>query len=166
VHSEHSRSVLGIHDHLLNQYIDSDSPLNFWQVSCPTKSSTGLLRLAALRVLSGKPTSLGVERLWSGARLVLTDNRRSMGSARLMQLLNAKLNMHLLEDSMILEQLGVKDFFANEVMFEDVFEEVQALCEEEEAEISAKGDEVVDLEELGDDISAVAIDEPVDLFSD
>jgi hypothetical protein len=117
-------------------------------------------------VLSGKPTSLGVERLWSGARLVLTDNRRSMGSARLMQLLNAKLNMHLLEDSMILEQLGVKDFFANEVMFEDVFEEVQALCEEEEAEISAKGDEVVDLEELGDDISAVAIDEPVDLFSD
>jgi hypothetical protein len=36
-----------------------DSPLKFWQVSCPKSC---LLRKAALRILNGKAAALGVER--------------------------------------------------------------------------------------------------------
>jgi hypothetical protein len=43
--------------------------------------------------LSGNAASLGVEHLWSYARAVLTDNRRSI----LMQLLQVKMNGMLLE---------------------------------------------------------------------
>jgi hypothetical protein len=105
VHPEHSRSQLGVSDDLLSAHTDEDSPLAFWQITCPRKL---LLRIPASRVLSGKAAALGVERLWSAARLTLTDNRRSMLSARLMQLLQVKLNVNLLNDSALLETLGAQ----------------------------------------------------------
>jgi hypothetical protein len=46
----------------------------------------------------GKAVALAVQRLWSAARLTLTDNQCSMLSARLMQLLQVKLHVHLLNN--------------------------------------------------------------------
>jgi hypothetical protein len=43
------------------------------------------IREVALRIECQTAAALGVERLWLGARQVLTDNRRSMKSARLVQ---------------------------------------------------------------------------------
>jgi hypothetical protein len=75
VHPENRRAAIGIRDKVLSQHDDNDSPLAFWQLSCPPSC---LLRTVALRVLSGKAVSLGVERLWLYARAVLTDTRCSM----------------------------------------------------------------------------------------
>jgi hypothetical protein len=47
--------------------------------------------------LSGNAASLGVERVWSYARAVLTDNRGSILMQRMMQLLEVKMNGMLLE---------------------------------------------------------------------
>jgi hypothetical protein len=105
VHPEHGRSKLRITDELLAKHGEDDSPLTFWQVSCPKSC---LLLKAALRILSGKAAVLGVECLWSAARITLTDNRRSMLTSRLMQLLKCKLNVGFLEDSIFLDKLCVK----------------------------------------------------------
>ena len=59
------------------------------------------------RVFSGSPISSWVERLWSAASLPLADSRRSMGSPRLMHLVNTKMNMCLLDDSQLPESLRV-----------------------------------------------------------
>jgi hypothetical protein len=89
VHPEHGRSKLHITDELAKHGCD-DSPLTFWQVSCPNSC---LLRKAALRILSGKATALGVQRLWSVVRITLTINRLSILPSRQMQLLKCKLNV-------------------------------------------------------------------------
>jgi hypothetical protein len=90
VHSEYARAAIGISDKLLSQHEDSDSPLAFWQLSCPPSC---LLRAVALRIRSGKAASLGVERLWLSTRALLADKRCSV----MMQLLQVKMNGMLLE---------------------------------------------------------------------
>jgi hypothetical protein len=94
VHPDYAKAKLGITDNLLGQHDDSDSPLAFWQLTCSTKC---LLRQAALRCLTGKAAAIGVERLFSFARCTLTDNRQSINTPRLMQLLQMKMNGHFLE---------------------------------------------------------------------
>jgi hypothetical protein len=94
VHPEYGRAAIGISNKLLSEHVDHVSPLAFWQLTCPPSC---LLRTVALRVLSGKAASLGVERLWSCARALLTDNRRSILMQRMMQLLQVKMNGMLLE---------------------------------------------------------------------
>jgi hypothetical protein len=59
----------------------------------------------AFAILCAKAAALGVERLWSAARITLTDNRKLIKTARLMQLLQLKLNMGLLEDSAFLDSM-------------------------------------------------------------
>jgi hypothetical protein len=134
VHPDIARSKLKITDELLAQHGDDDSPVAFWQLSCP---HTCLLREPALRILCAKAAALGVERLWSAARITLTDNRRLIKTARLMQLLQLKLNMGLLEDSAFLDSMCVKlveDNFA----FESIFEDVVSFDEEERAAEAAQ----------------------------
>jgi hypothetical protein len=89
VHPESGRAAIGISNKLLSEHDDNDSPLAFWQLTRPPSC---LLRAVALRVLSGKAASPGVERLWSYARAVLTDSRRSILMQRMMQLLHVKMN--------------------------------------------------------------------------
>jgi hypothetical protein len=70
VHPEYGRAAIGISAKLLSQHIDSDSPLAFWQLSCPPSC---LLLTVTLRVLFGKATWLGVEWLWLYARALFTE---------------------------------------------------------------------------------------------
>lgn len=88
VHPDHGRAALGISEHLLSKHGDSESPLAFYQLTCPK----GLLRTFALRIHAVKAAALGVERLWSYARSTLTPQRRSMHTHRLMQLMHVKMN--------------------------------------------------------------------------
>ena len=68
-----------------------------------------------------------LERLWSGARLAWSPNRRAVSSARLMQLLHVKQNLDLLEGSEYLETLGVPArALRNPVVFDSIFEELEA----------------------------------------
>jgi hypothetical protein len=60
VHPDVARSKLKITDKLLAQHGDDDSPVAFWQLSCP---HTCLLREPVLRILCAKAAALGVERL-------------------------------------------------------------------------------------------------------
>ena len=148
VHPEHGRAALGISDKLLRQHDDGDTPLAFWQLTCPASC---LLRTVALRVLSGKAAALGVERLWSYARVVLTDNRRSMLTSRLMQLLQVKMNGNLLEG----ERLStcakqVAAMLDDGASFESIFDDLAQFEEEEQAERAA--DEGAD--ELLSDVEA------------
>ena len=111
VHLQHGRSKLRITDELLANHGEDDSPLTFWQVSCPAAC---LLRKAA---------ALGVERLWSAARVTLTNNRRSMLTSRLMQLLKCKLNVRLLDDTVFLDSLCVK-LLEDDLEFQSIFEDM------------------------------------------
>jgi hypothetical protein len=54
-------------------------------------------QVSASSSLTGKAAAIGVERLFSFARCTLTDNWRSMNTPRLMQLLQVKMNDHLLD---------------------------------------------------------------------
>jgi hypothetical protein len=99
----------------------------------------------ALEVLSGKAASLGVERLWSYARAVLTDNCRSI----LMQLLQVKMNGMLLEGEALSHcAKSMSAMIDNEASFESIFDDLQ--FEEEEqagcAEQQGAGDLVSDAE--------------------
>jgi hypothetical protein len=103
---------------------------------CTDKES--LQREPALRILCAKAAALGVERLWSAARITLTDNRRSIKTARLMQLLQLKLNIGLLEDSALLDSMCVKLVEDNFCAFESIFEDVVSFDEEERAAEAAQ----------------------------
>lgn len=85
-----------------------------------------------------------------------------------MQLLNLKMNVHLIQDSLFLEKLGVKDCLENDVVFDSIYEEVQELCEQEEAIAAAQAPdcgtntEVVDVSAPEGEIDSTT--EIVDLF--
>lgn len=168
VHPQHSRNKLGISDKMIAEVEDSESPLEFWQLRAPTDC---IIRRPALRIHSGKASALGVERLWSGARLIFTDNRRSLATRRVMQLLNLKCNSFLLDGhgthqdvSNLVEEI--------ETEFESIFEDV-ALAEE--AEVAADmTPSIVDAQnsgEMEDGIESDAVEnadddtELVDLFA-
>jgi hypothetical protein len=87
-----------------------------------------------LRVLSGKAASLGIERLWSYARAVLTDNRRSMLMQRMMQLLQVKMNGMLLEGEALIHCVkSMSAMIDNEASFKSIFDDLQQFEEEEQA---------------------------------
>jgi hypothetical protein len=88
----------------------------------------------ALRVLSGKAASLGVERLWLYARAVLTDTRCSMMMQRMMQLVQVKMNGMLLEGKAL--SRCAKSMLAmidDEASFEGIFDDLQQFEEEDQA---------------------------------
>jgi hypothetical protein len=124
---------LGITDDMFNTVTNSDHPLAFWQLTVPESvlNKPNLLRLVAMRVCAATAAALGCERLWSKASLTLTDNRRSMLSDRLAQLLQVKMNMHMLADINLLDSLGVQlgDVMRNE--FESIFDDILQFEEEQ-----------------------------------
>jgi hypothetical protein len=167
VHPEYGRAAIGISNKLLSEHDDNDSPLAFWQLTCPPSC---LLRTVALRVLSGKAASLGVERLWSYARAVLTDNRRSILMQRMMQLLQVKMNGMLLEGEALSHcAKSMSAMIDNEASFESIFDDLQQFEEQEQAgcaEQQGTGDLVSDAEgSVGPEADAEAAMPIVDLFS-
>jgi hypothetical protein len=151
LHPEHGRSKLHGGD---------DSPLTFWKVSCPNSC---LLRKAALRILSGKAAALGVERLWSAARITLTVNRCSILTSCLMQLLKCTLKLGLLEDSVFYDKLCMK-LLEDDLEFQSTFDELLQFEEHTCMRLAQKGKE----EQAGEDDDAlvVAEDEEFDVFAD
>jgi hypothetical protein len=172
VHPQHSRKALGITDAMLAKVDDNDTPQVFWQLEVAVKGQVGLLRELSLRVLCGKAAALGCERLWSYARITLTDNRRSMDSQRLMELMQIRMNSHLLDDKetnesqqQILELMQDADGVAS--IFEDLeaFEEEEIALKRAEAGLQegATIDEIVDSDAAEDDKEEEV--EPLDLFN-
>jgi hypothetical protein len=147
----------------LSEHNDNDSPLAFWQLTCPPSC---LLQTVALRVLSGKAALLGVERLWSYARAVLKDIRRSM----LMQLLQVKMNGMLLDGEALSRcAKSMSAMIDNEASFESIFDDLQQFDEEDQAgcaEQQGAGDLVSNAEgSVAPEANAEAAMPIVDLFS-
>jgi hypothetical protein len=166
VHTEHAQAKLGITDKLLGQHDDSDSPLAFCQLSCPTKC---LLREAALRCLTGKAAGIGVERLFSFARCTLMDHRRSMNTPRLVQLLQVKMNGHLLEGGRLSH--CADDFMRmveEEAGFNSIYEDLAQMEEMDLASEAIGGGDGQEAAEhsKADDMSAGedGVDSELDLF--
>ena len=81
-----------------------------------------------------KGSSSGLQRLWSCARATLTDNRRSMASQRLMELMQVKMNSQLLEDQQMTSvTVELLDLLQTGEHVADIVEELQTIEEEEEA---------------------------------
>ena len=150
---------------------DDACPLEFFQHTVPP---TCLLRIPAMRVFNAKDAALGCERLWSVARQMFTDKRRSLRTKRIMQLLNVKLNAKLLRGD--INSIGPNEFlYELEASFDSIFETV-ALMEEEEAAAalakerahgtSAAGSnaDLEDIEDVWHDDVADA-PQPLDMFS-
>jgi hypothetical protein len=120
--------------------------------------------------LSGNAASLGVERLWSHARAVLTDNRRSILMQRIMQLLSVKMNGMLLEGEALSHcAKSMSAMIDNEASFESIFDDLQQFEEEEQAgcaEQQGAGDLVSDAEgSVAPEADAEAAMPIVDLFA-
>jgi hypothetical protein len=122
----HSMRALGIKASDLSAVGNAEQPSTFWQLAC---NPDVVLREAAMRLFT--LLALGVERLWSGARRTLTDTRRSMSSARLVELLLVKMNAALLNDDFLLERLGVHGSAVQAVEFDDLYEEGLLMDEED-----------------------------------
>ena len=96
-HKKKGVASLGIDEDKLKQFgvsMDGEAPVQFWEQDVPAKY---MLREAAMRVLSAKPSSTAVERLWNAFGDNLTAKRRSMKNSTLATLVYAKMNMHLLD---------------------------------------------------------------------
>jgi hypothetical protein len=74
---------------------------------------------------------LEVERLWSGARRTLTDTSRSMSFAHLVEQLLVKMNAGFLNDDALMEHLGVHGSAVQALDFDDLYEEVLFMDEED-----------------------------------
>lgn len=131
-HPQHNRRDIGITEAMLSKADDNDTALVFWQLEVDAEGRAMLLRDMALRILCGKAAALGCERLWSFARITLTDNRRSMLSQRLMELMQVKMNSHLLDDK---EMTSVQLELLQQMQHDDgvagLFEELESFEEEE-----------------------------------
>jgi hypothetical protein len=114
--------------------------------------------MEVLRVLSGSSATLGVERLWSHARAVLTDDCRSMLMKRMIQPLLVKMNGMLLEEE-DLRGCAKTATLHDEGSFEGIFDDLQQFEEEELAECAEQegADVLGDL--LGDAEGSVASDD-------
>jgi hypothetical protein len=124
----HSMRALGIKTSELAAVGDAEHPSTFWQLACHPDV---VLRDAAMRLFTLLASALGVERLWSGARSTLTDTRRSMSSTRLVELLLVKMNAGVLNDDAMLECLGVHGSVVQALDFDDLYEEVLLMDEED-----------------------------------
>jgi hypothetical protein len=128
-----------------------------------------MIRRPALRIHSGKASALCCERLWSSAKLVFTDNRRSLATERMMQLLNLKCNASLLDSE---SRKDAQELIDDMTDFDSIFDDI-ALAEEEEAaakrsnenqEIGATGSvQLSDAMEVEEEDNVG--DAPLDLFA-
>jgi hypothetical protein len=83
----------GVQAAKLLQCTSDCDPFDFWSTEVIADKSC--LRKAAMRVLSAKPSSCAVERVWSHFRDVFSPKRRSLLSTTLRRLVFVKLNMHM-----------------------------------------------------------------------
>jgi hypothetical protein len=124
VHANKKLKHLGISEDKLNEFgVDGEPPVSFWEHQVPADC---LLREAGTRVMSAKPSSTAVERLWNAFGDNLTAKRRSMKNETLATVVHAKMNMFLLDCSQSQQ--------AQEVLnssFEDVLEFVDSMIDEE-----------------------------------
>jgi hypothetical protein len=74
---------------------DSKQAREFWQLRVALEIET---QEVTLRAECQASAALGIVHLWSGAGQILTDNSRSMNSARLAQWLRVRLNLHLISE--------------------------------------------------------------------
>jgi hypothetical protein len=100
-----TRDSLGVKRAELKAFGNSEHPSSFWQLHV---DPCVLLSEAAMRLFTLVASALGVERLWSGARRTLTDTRRSMTSAHVVQLLLVLMNLSLTNDQALFDRLGVQ----------------------------------------------------------
>jgi hypothetical protein len=95
VHEKKKLRHLGISEEKLKEAgSGAETPASFWMHQVPTDC---LLREVGIRVLSAKPSSTAVERLWNSFGDNLTAKRRSMLSDTLQLLVYAKMNHHVLK---------------------------------------------------------------------
>jgi hypothetical protein len=124
VHATKKLKHLGISDEKLNQFgVDGEPPVSFWEHQVPADC---LLREAGIRVMSAKPSSTTVERLWNAFGDNLTAKRRSMKNETLATVVYAKMNMFLLDCS---QTQQAQDLLNSS--FEDVLEFVDSVIDEE-----------------------------------
>ena len=87
---------LGICEDRLQQFgVSAEPPAAFWEHEVPV---TCMLREAGIRVMSAKPSSTAVERLWNAFGDNLTGKRRSMKNSSMAEMVYAKMNIHLIDD--------------------------------------------------------------------
>jgi hypothetical protein len=109
-----------VKEEVFREVSDKEHPCEMWQLRVSLDIE---IREVALRLEFQTAAALGVERLWSGASQVLTDNRRSMKSARLVQWLRLRLNLHVLSDEEMLLRPGIT-LCMSEQAFDDVDNEL------------------------------------------
>jgi hypothetical protein len=125
------RTFLGVHEskalrHLqideakLRQVgLDGESPVSFWINQVP---ETCMLREAAIRVMSAKPSSTAVERLWNGFGDNLTAKRLPFKNNTLATVVYAKMNHRI---------LGTHGHVITEAQFDSLLDFVHEVVEEE-----------------------------------
>jgi hypothetical protein len=99
--------------------VDGESPVSFWVNHV---LETCLLREAAIRAMSAKPSITAVERLWNGFGDNLTVKRRSFKNDTVATVVYAKMNHHI---------LGTHGDVITEAQFDSLLEFVDELVEEE-----------------------------------
>jgi hypothetical protein len=114
---------LAVEEGDLRKCVDA-SPIDFWQQKAPTRI---YIREVTMHLFSAKATSISVERVWNVFGDNLSVKRRCMGKGMLVDLVYARMNMHLLpHDS--LGELQQKD-----EQFLKMFETAAEIDEQEEA---------------------------------
>jgi hypothetical protein len=116
---------------------DSEHPCEFWQLRATLEI---YIRAVALRVECQEAAAFGVERLWSGALKILTNNRRLMKSAICLQWLRVRLNLHLICDEKVL----IVKLCTLEKAFDDEHDELMRMEDEDLAKASQATPEVDD----------------------
>jgi hypothetical protein len=124
VHESKKLKHLGISEEKLKEAGSSDdTPASFWVHDVP---SDCLLRQVGIRVMSAKPSSTAVERLWNSFGDNLTAKRRSLLNETLQMFVYTKMNHWLLQldgvDASIEQQ---------EYSFQSVLEFVDEMIESE-----------------------------------
>jgi hypothetical protein len=96
-----------------------DSSVSFWVNQVP---ETCLLREVAIRLMSAKPSSTAVEKLWNGFGDNLRAKRRSFKNSTPATVVYAKMNHHI---------LGTHGDVITEAQFDSLLDFVDEVVEEE-----------------------------------
>jgi hypothetical protein len=143
VHESKTLKHLQIDEAKLRQVgVDGESPVSFWVNQVP---DTCLLREAAIRVMSAKPSSTAVERLWNSFGDNLTAKRRSFKNQTLATVVYAKMNHRI---------LGSGGDVFTEPQFESLLDFVDEVHEEELVQQSKGGVQNEQIVQIEGDIAS------------
>lgn len=85
----------------VSEVCEHDISTTFWSLQVPVSCP---IRNVAIRVLCAKPSSIGVERLWSAFGNSLTAQRRSVDNGKLCKLIYVKMNAYMVPNDMLPDQ--------------------------------------------------------------